>query len=68
MRQLSGVDALHVLEETGDQHMHTIKIAVVGPHPDGRPLTVDEIRAWARDRLIRVPPLRWTGLGGRSRR
>src|SRR4051794_7755218 len=40
--------------------MHTIKIAVVGPHHDGGPLTVDEIRAWARDRLIRVPPLRWT--------
>src|SRR5213080_2371588 len=40
--------------------MHTIKIAVVGPHPDGRPLTVDEIRAWARERLARVPPLRWT--------
>src|SRR3954465_15663473 len=40
--------------------MHTIKIAIVGPHSDGSPLTVDEIRAWARDRLIRVPPLRWT--------
>src|SRR3954462_8588614 len=40
--------------------MHTIKIAVVGPHQDGRPLTVDEIRAWARNRLVRVPPLRWT--------
>src|SRR3954452_23473040 len=40
--------------------MHTIKIAIVGPHSDGSPLTVDEIRAWARDRLVRGPPLRWT--------
>ena len=60
MRQLSGVDALHVLEETGDQHMHTIKIAIVAPHAPGQPVTADEVRAWARDRLVRVPPLRWT--------
>jgi diacylglycerol O-acyltransferase / wax synthase len=60
VRQLSGVDALHVLEETGDQHMHTIKIAIVAPHATGQPVTVDEIRAWARERLVRVPPLRWT--------
>jgi len=58
MRQLSGVDALHVLEETADQHMHTIKIAIVAPGPDG-PLTVDAVRRWARERLVRVPPLRW---------
>ncbi|HET6818426.1 MAG TPA: wax ester/triacylglycerol synthase family O-acyltransferase [Mycobacteriales bacterium] len=60
MRQLSGVDALHVLEETGDQHMHTIKIAIVAPHAPGRPVSVDEVRSWARERLILVPPLRWT--------
>ncbi|HET7312564.1 MAG TPA: wax ester/triacylglycerol synthase family O-acyltransferase [Mycobacteriales bacterium] len=60
MRQLSGVDALHVLEETGDQHMHTIKIAIVAPHEVGRPVSVDEVRTWARERLILVPPLRWT--------
>src|SRR5437763_11724516 len=40
--------------------MHTIKIAIVGPHATGRPVTVDEVRAWARERLVRVPPLRWT--------
>src|SRR3954452_17638050 len=40
--------------------MHTIKIAIVGPHAPGRPVTVDEVRAWARERLVRVPPLRWT--------
>jgi diacylglycerol O-acyltransferase / wax synthase len=60
VRQLSGVDALHVLEETGDQHMHTIKIAIVAPHAPGQPVTVDEVRAWARERLVKVPPLRWT--------
>jgi diacylglycerol O-acyltransferase / wax synthase len=60
VRQLSGVDALHVLEETGDQHMHTIKMAILGPHPSGRPVSVDEVRAWARERLVRLPPLRWT--------
>ena len=58
MRQLSGVDALHVLEETDTQHMHTIKIAVVGPGPDGPP-TVQQVRAWARERLPRIPPMRW---------
>src|SRR4051794_35382716 len=60
MRQLSGVDALHVLEETDGQHMHTIKIAIVAPHAPGQPVTLAEIRAWARERLLRVPPLRWT--------
>jgi len=59
LRQLSGVDALHVLEETGDQHMHTIKIAIVAPRA-GQPVTVDEVRSWAHERLVRIPPLRWT--------
>src|SRR3954469_9081364 len=58
VRQLSGVDALHVLEETGDQHMHTVKIAILGP--DGSaPVAVDMLLEWARDRLPRIPPLRW---------
>src|SRR5579875_3771982 len=58
MRQLSGVDALHILEETRNQHMHTIKIAIVGAGPDG-PLTVEAVRSWARQRLPELPPLRW---------
>jgi WS/DGAT/MGAT family acyltransferase len=58
MRQLSGVDALHVLEETEQQHMHTIKIALVGAREDG-PVPVAEIRTWARERLPLIPPLRW---------
>ncbi|HVU60889.1 MAG TPA: wax ester/triacylglycerol synthase family O-acyltransferase [Mycobacteriales bacterium] len=58
MRQLSGVDALHVLEENARQHMHTIKIAVLGPRV-GVPVPAEELRAWARERLPRIPPLRW---------
>jgi WS/DGAT/MGAT family acyltransferase len=52
------VDALHVLEETERQHMHTIKIAILGPTPDG-PVATEDIRRWARERLPRIPPLRW---------
>jgi WS/DGAT/MGAT family acyltransferase len=58
MRQLSGVDALHVLEESAVQHMHTIKLVILGPRPDG-PVPVEEIRAWARERLPQIPPMRW---------
>jgi WS/DGAT/MGAT family acyltransferase len=58
MRQLSGVDALHVLEESRRQHMHTIKIAILGPR-DGEPVPTEEIKAWARERLPAIPPMRW---------
>lgn len=58
MRQLSGVDALHVLEETDEQHMHTIKIALLGAGPSGPP-TVQQIRDWAATRLLQIPPMRW---------
>jgi WS/DGAT/MGAT family acyltransferase len=58
MRQLLGVDALHVLEENARQHMHTLKIAIVGPR-DGQPVPVAEIKKWAADRLPRLAPFRW---------
>jgi WS/DGAT/MGAT family acyltransferase len=58
MRQLSGVDALHILEETPGQHMHTIKLAIVGPRADG-PVPVEEIKQWARQRLPQIPAMRW---------
>jgi WS/DGAT/MGAT family acyltransferase len=58
MRQLSGVDALHVLEESPGEHMHTIKLAVLGSRADG-PVTVDEVTEWARDRLPQIPAMRW---------
>lgn len=51
---------MHVLEETDRQHMHTVKVAILGERTDGRgPVTVDEVVAWARERLPRIPPLRW---------
>lgn len=58
MRQLSGVDSLHVLEENARQHMHTLKIAIVGPR-DGVAVPADELKEWARDTLPRIPPFRW---------
>ncbi len=58
MRQLSGVDSLHVLEENARQHMHTLKIAIVGPR-DGAPVPAEELKEWARERLPRIPPFRW---------
>lgn len=58
LQQLRGVDALHVLEETERQHMHTVKIAILGPTADG-PVATEDVLAWARDRLPRIPPLRW---------
>jgi WS/DGAT/MGAT family acyltransferase len=58
MRQLSGVDALHVLEENARQHMHTLKIAIVGPR-NGEPVPLEDLKVWARDRLPRLAPFRW---------
>jgi WS/DGAT/MGAT family acyltransferase len=58
VRQLSGVDALHVLEETRHQHMHTIKIAILAPDA-GSEVGVDAVRAWLRERVLRIPPMRW---------
>jgi WS/DGAT/MGAT family acyltransferase len=58
VRQLSGVDALHVLEETRHQHMHTIKVAVLAPDDPGA-VTVEAVRQWLRDRVLRIPPMRW---------
>ena len=59
MRQLSGVDALHVLEETKSQHMHTIKIAILDPTANGSAISVDAVRDWLRERVLRIPPMRW---------
>ena len=53
MRQLSGVDALHVLEETEHQHMHTVKIAILEPTPDAK-IAVDDVRTWLGERVLRI--------------
>lgn len=58
MHQLSGVDALHVLSETGDRHMHTVKLALLADGPDGVP-SYDAVRSWAAETLVRIPPMRW---------
>src|SRR4051812_28684311 len=58
MHQVSGVDALHVLEETADQHMHTIKLALLAAGPEGLP-SYDAVRGWAAETLVCIPPLRW---------
>lgn len=58
MRQLSGVDALHVLEETDDQHMHTIKVALLADGGNGLP-SYDVVQRWAEDTLRRIPAMRW---------
>ncbi|HWC33642.1 MAG TPA: wax ester/triacylglycerol synthase family O-acyltransferase [Mycobacteriales bacterium] len=52
------MDSLHVLEENPRQHMHTLKIAIVGPRA-GAPVPVEELLDWARERLPRLPPFRW---------
>jgi diacylglycerol O-acyltransferase len=59
VRQLSGVDALHVLEETKHQHMHTIKIAILDAVADPSSVSLDAVREWLRDRVLRIPPMRW---------
>jgi WS/DGAT/MGAT family acyltransferase len=59
VRQLSGVDALHVLEENKHQHMHTIKIAILDPAANASAISVDAVRDWLRERVLRIPPMRW---------
>jgi WS/DGAT/MGAT family acyltransferase len=57
MRQLAGTDAYHLLEERPAQHMHTMKIVVVGPGPT--PIDLEAVRGWVAERASLVPALRW---------
>jgi WS/DGAT/MGAT family acyltransferase len=59
MRQLAGVDAFHVLEESPVQHMHTMKIVVLDPSNAPEPITFEGTVAWAARCLPKIPPLRW---------
>lgn len=59
MRVLAGSDAYHLLEERPAQHMHTIKVVLLEPARAAGPTTLDDVRAWVNDRLLRIPPLRW---------
>ena len=59
MRQLSGVDALHVLEESpGAAHAHDQDRdrRCRGPTDRSRPM---RSRQWARERLPQIPAMRW---------
>src|SRR4051812_46796995 len=38
--------------------MHTIKMALLAAGPSGVP-SYDDVLSWARERLLRIPPLRW---------
>jgi WS/DGAT/MGAT family acyltransferase len=48
-----------VLEETPGQHMHTIKIAILDATASGASVTPEAVRAWLRERVLRIPPMRW---------
>src|SRR3954452_21602624 len=38
--------------------MHTIKIAVLAPD-DPRGISLDAVRDWLSERVLRIPPMRW---------
>ncbi len=59
MRQLSGSDAFHVLEESPVQHMHTMKIAIVDAAAASPPITIGNTREWAAKVLPGIAPLCW---------
>src|SRR5437868_11354800 len=42
-----------LFRSTDDQHMHTIKLALLAPGPDGVP-SYDAVRAWADETLLRI--------------
>jgi diacylglycerol O-acyltransferase / wax synthase len=58
VRRLTGADAYHLFEEAPNQHMHTLKVMVLGPTA-GAPLCIDRVRAWLEEGVTRAPVLRW---------
>lgn len=57
MQRLSGLDAGFLYMETPSLHMHTLKVAVLAPPPEGA-LPFEEMRAEIGRTLPRLPPLR----------
>ena len=55
MERMEGVDAGYLYMETPSMHMHTLKIAVLGPFPT---FDFDHFVAQVGDHLDRLPPLR----------
>src|SRR5215203_1241027 len=58
MRQLGGPDVFHLMEETGEQPMHTIKVAVLDDGASGSP-HIQDVRDWLNARMAALPVLRW---------
>jgi len=56
MKTLSGLDAGFIYGETPTVHMHTIKVAVIGPVEGDRPLDYEAFRAGLSRRLRLLPP------------
>ena len=59
MRRLSGWDAYMLYSEAPTVHNHTLKVAVVAPDSEGRPLTIESFRAALEAHLPRLEPLRY---------
>lgn len=56
--RLSDADVRILRLESGTIRGHTCKVVVIGPHPDGGPLRIAELRAQIADRLDFFPRLR----------
>jgi WS/DGAT/MGAT family acyltransferase len=57
MHRLHGADALFLYGETPTQHMHTLKIGIHDPGPQG--YSFEHEKQKLATRLRRVPPFRW---------
>ncbi|MEJ7834314.1 MAG: wax ester/triacylglycerol synthase family O-acyltransferase [Nocardioides sp.] len=55
MERMEGVDAGYLYMETPTQHMHTLKVALIGPAPT---FEFERFAGALVDRLDRLPPLR----------
>ena len=52
MIEMRGADAYFLWQESRALHMHTLKVVIVAPPPDGRePVTIDRVREGALARL-----------------
>ncbi len=58
MQQLTGVDANFLNMETGGTFGHVCFLAVLGPSPQGAPLSFEAARDVVEQRLPQLPPLR----------
>lgn len=58
VRQLTGLDAMHVLEERPGRYMHTLKIVVFDAAAAREPVTFDSTKRWAAQHLVQVELLR----------